>query len=145
MKLKTAIKFVLISSCAATTFQAIAVSLFAALSNSTEVIYLRDLYTIPAIGILSALPVLIFVRRESAPRWEWILRRVLHLLLTAGPIFTALWYFGWVSLENLWFTLSIFLSMYIVLSIISETRTKKLANQINARIRASHDSENASH
>ena len=145
MKLKYALKFMLMSYCVATTFQVFMLFIFATAAGSTDTVYARELYSLLVISLFSALPILIFVRKESAPRWEWILRRALHLLLTTGLVFAALIYFDWVSLENLWWVLLFFLGMYALLAVISEIRTKRLANQINARIRASHDSENASH
>ena len=145
MKLKTALKFILISSCVATTFQVLVVSLASLLTGSADTIPFLDLYIFPLIGLLSALPTLIFVRKESAPRWEWMLRRALHLPLTATFVFLPLMHLAWVSQEYLWVGFLFFLAMYIISSIITAVRAKKLADQINARIRASHDSENASH
>ena len=145
MTLKNALKFILISSCVATTFQVLMIFFFAVLFDTAGAIYMRELYVLPLIGLLSALPILIFVRKESAPRWEWMLRRVLHLPLTATLVFLPLMHLAWVDQEYLWWGFLFFLVMYIISSIITGVRAKKLANQINARIRASHDSENASH
>jgi len=148
MRLKDALKFILISACAATTFQITFVTIFASLFRtgfSPESIYLRDLYFFPLTGFACALPTLLFVRKESAPRWEWIVRRILHLLITTGLVFASLLFFGWVSLENIWWGLAFFLIMYTTLSIIGTKRANRLAEQINARISASHDSEDASH
>jgi len=146
MKLKAALKFMLISACCATTFQVLVLS-FASfiMRDSAEVIYLRDIYIFPLVGFLSALPVLLFVRRESAPRWEWNVRRVLHLLFTMGLVFGTLLYFEVLPPENIGVALGFFLVLYTILFIIGGIRAKKLADQINERISASYDGEDASH
>jgi len=143
MTLKTALKYLVISFCAATTFQVVVVSL-------TELIFglgympSWDLYIFPLVGLLCALPIFVLVRRESAPRWEWAIRRAVHFLLTGGLVFGTLAWYGWVTPENMWWPFGIFLFLYIAMYIFEAAKAKKLADQINAKI-ASHDSENVTH
>ena len=146
MTLKNALKTMVISFCAATTFQVAAVSLatLVAGDNYAHMMPPVELYVFLLVGVLCALPVLVLVRSEAAPRWEWRVRRVLHLLLTGGLTFGALAYFGWVTPENLWWPIGIFLFLYAALSVIDAVHAKRLADRINKKI-ASHDDENATH
>ena len=140
MKLKDALKSMPLSFSMATTFQVVMLSLGNLLWESDVTMYLRDLFIFPLVGILCSLPILLLVRSESAPRWELFARRVLHMLLTGGLALGALTWFGWITLETLWWPVGIFLVLYTVLTIHDVTQANRVADQINAQIDASHDS-----
>ena len=141
MKLRDAFKLMLVAACIATIFQILAVSLFAWFFDINNTIYARNLYQLPLIGVLSTLPTLIFVR-SNAGQVEWIIRQILHFILTVGIVFTALIHFGWVytQTQTIFRVFVVFLVAYLTASVIGAVRGRKLADKLNERINASHDS-----
>lgn len=141
MKLQEAFKFMLIIACVATVFQTFFISIFAWFWDINSLIDARNLYQLPLIGILSTLPTLIFVRSKSS-QLEWIIRQILHFILTASITFIALIRFGWIyaQTQSVIMVFLVFLFVYTTASIIGAVRGRQLAKKLNERINASHDS-----
>ena len=145
MTLKDTLKFMFILFCAITTFQAIFISIFATLTGSENILYTQELYKLPLIGFLSTLPTLIFIGSDKVSRLDLNIRKVVHLFLTAVIVFWSLTYFEWLDRENALPVAIFFMIIYITGHIIGEMRAKKLADELNKRINASHNTENATH
>ena len=146
MRLKDALKLMIIIACVATVFQVIFISLFAWVSDYESTLYARELYRLPLTGILSTLPTLIFVGKENISARKLILIRSTHFILTMGIVFGALLYFGLIiDMSNILLVAVIFLITYIIATIIGERQARNLAQQLNERLDAFHNAENASH
>jgi len=141
MKIYDVLKLMLIIACAVTVFQTVFISIFAWFLFSDSTIYARNLYQLPVIGALSTLPTLLYIKRSEPSQLEWIIRRILHFVLTAGVVFGALTHFGWVyaQTQNAIIAFAVFLLVYIASTIVGSVRANRLANQLNERINASHD------
>ena len=142
MKIKDAVKLMIAVAGAATVFQTILISVFARFIDNTDAtIYAHDLYQLPLIGVISALPILIFVRSQTASQLEWIIRRILHFVLTTVLVFGALLRFGWIyaQTQNAIIAFIVFLIAYTIMTIFGTVRANKLADKLNERINASHD------
>jgi len=141
MKLRDALKFMFIVACIATVFQTVFISIFAWFWDTNSIVNAHNLYQLPLIGVLSTLPTLIFVRSKTG-QIEWIVRQILHFILTASIVFTALIRFGWIyaQTQNALKVFLVFLFVYVTASVIGAIRGRKLADKLNERINASHDS-----
>ena len=141
MKLYDAFKIMLIGACLATVFQLLFISIFAWLSDIDSVVYSRNLYQLLLVGILSTLPTLILVRK-NASQLEWIFRQILHFILTASIVLFALVHFGWVyaQTQSVLRVFLVFLIVYTTTAVAGAIREKKLADKLNERINASHNS-----
>lgn len=145
MTLKDTLKFMFVLFCVITTFQTIFISIYTMIVDSDGIFYLQELYILPLIGFLATLPTLIFIGSETASRLNLIIRTIVHLFLTAGIVFGSLAYFGQITMENILPIVIFFIAIYISVHIIAEMRAKKLADELNKRISASHNMENATH
>lgn len=145
MKLNEALKFMFYLFCVITTFEVLFVAISSSILAPNLLFDMWDLLKLPFVAFSSVLPVLILVRRETAPRMELRLRKVLHFVLTAAVVSGLLIYFGWMYATNAIFIAAFFLAIYIAASVIQEIREKKLAQKLNKQINAFHDAENATH
>ena len=143
MKLKDALKFMFVLFCVITTFETLLIAVLGAVDSMGFSFEARELYKPALVALAGVLPVLILVRRENAPRKEWMLRKALHFLLTAGAVFWLLIYFGWLEANNALIIMIFFLVIYISAYTVSGVRAKRLAERLNERINAFRDSENA--
>ena len=136
MKLRAALKFMSVLFFAITTFEILFIAALGFIIDSSLTFMARELYRIPLIALLSVMPVLIMVRDEKASRAEWIVRKVLHLLLTAGIVFFMLIHYKWMDRDNALFIISFFSVVYVAGCVFEEFRAKRLADRLNARIKA---------
>ncbi|MCL2054592.1 MAG: DUF3021 family protein [Oscillospiraceae bacterium] len=142
MKLKEALKFMLIFGCIATTFQTLFISA-AALHYGNNSFQAVQMYRLPLIGFASTIPILIFVTKGTPARIELVIRKILHFILTASIVFGLLIHFEWVEAKTALPTALFFLGVYICGYILTEIRDKKTAVQINAKIQAENATYNA--
>ena len=147
MKLAYALKFMFVLFCVITAFQVLFVGIVNIALNNDVMFSMRDLLKLPLISLAGVLPTLIFIRTKTKPpsKAESIIKSVLHFILTAGGIFGLLIYFKWLEPANAVFIVTFFLVIYIPAYIFQELRDRKLARQINERINAFHEAENATH
>jgi len=145
MKLKDALRFMFFLFCAVSTFETLFIATLGFINNDIFVFEAKELYKIPFVAFMSVLPVFVMIRSETAPRPEWIARKALHFILTAGVVFTLLIYFKWIDKQNVLLVAIFFLFIYITAFAVQEIRAKRLADAINKRINAFHESENATH
>jgi len=132
--------------CIITTFQVVFIALSnALLGNKNLTLNITQLAGIPFVAFMSVLPVLIYVHKENVSRTELTVRKILHFLLTGGAVFGSLIYFGWIDMENAVITVLFFIGLYIFATFIAESRAKKLADEMNKKISAFHDAQNATH
>ena len=145
MKLKDALKLMFFLACVVTTFQILFIATYVMISGADFTLRAAELYRVCFIGFSCVLPVLLFVRNETARRAEIIVRKALHFFLTAGIVFGLLIYYQWMDTKNALFIALFFLALYFSALAFGEIRQKRLADKINERINAFHDTENASH
>ncbi len=145
MKLKDTLKYMFHIFCVITTFETLFIATESLINDSNFVLNAWELYKILIIAFTSVLPMLIFVRSETASRMGMIIRKVIHFVLTSGIVFSLLIYFKWMDAKNAVFIALFFLSIYIPAHIIGEIRAKQLADKLNERINAFHKAENATH
>jgi hypothetical protein len=101
------------------------------------------LYKMILVAFVSVLPVLVHVYKETISRTQIIIRQILHLVLTAGLTLGLLVYFEWLVAENAVATVIFFLTIYIIAYTVQAMRAKKLADKLNEKLNAFHNSENA--
>ena len=120
----------------ATTFQVLMISGISLIMGTDTTVYTRDLYQIPVIAFLSALPGLIFMRvaGKEESRWKWTIRRLLHFALTGGIVFTALTFFGWIRPGNIIVPVISFIVIYGIFSIGSEMQDREFAKKLNEKL-----------
>jgi hypothetical protein len=146
MKLKDTLKFMTVLFCVITTGQVVFVASFNLLYDSEAMFSMWDLLKMPAVALAGVMPTLLFVRSETAPRAELIVRNALHFVLTAGIVFGLLFYFGWIDdIINAAIVLAFFLAIYIPAHVVAGIQEKKLADRLNERISAFYRAENETH
>ena len=146
MKLKYALKFMFVQACIVTTF----LVLFTGTINLTlyydTVVPVRNILRFPLLAFATVLPSLIFVRDKSKETKKGtIIRTTLHFIFTSGIGFGLVIHFGWLDATNAIFVIAFFLVIYIFTHIYQALRDRKLAKQLNERINAFHNAENATH
>ena len=144
MRLKEALKFMFYIFCMVTTFETLFIAALG-LADREMIFTARELFKIPLVAFLSALPVFILVGRDTAPRTEWVIRKVAHFTITAAIVFGLLTYFSWLDKQNAFFVILLFLALYAAAYIIQEIRAKQLAAEINKRLTAFQRGENATY
>jgi hypothetical protein len=142
MKPIDALKFMFYLFCMVTTFETLFIAALG-LFDPDITFAARELFKIPLVALLSALPVMILIRSETASRTEWLIRKALHFTLTAGIVFGMLIYFDWLDKKNAPFVILFFLILYAAAFVIHEIRAKQLADELNKRIDAFHQGESA--
>ena len=142
MRLKEALRFMFFVFCLVTTLETLFIATLGLLGTGFT-FEASELFQIPLVAFLSALPVLILIRSETASRTEWIIRKAAHFALTAGAVFGMLIYFGWLDKQNALFVVLFFLIVYAAAYIIQELRAKQLADEINKRLSAYQQGEDA--
>ena len=145
MKLKEGLKILFHLFCALTTFIVLFIAFQAVFLNREASFGGIDLFKLISISFVSVLPSLIFLGQESASRRKSILLRSLHFILTAGAVFGCLLLYGWIDTASAMWTVLFFLVVYISASVVIEVRDKKLADKLNEKINAFHNSENETH
>jgi len=131
--------------CIVTTFQLLFIIAVWTVLNDEHTFTSSDLFKVQLVALASVLPVLIHVRKKIVSRTQLIIRQVLHFILTAGVVFGLLIYFEWIDEKSAAATIVFFLAIYIPAYLIQEIRARKLAKQLNEKINAFHNSENATH
>jgi len=144
MKLKDALRYMFRLFCAVTTFELLFIATLGVIDNAVFGFEARELYKIPFVAFMSVLPVLVMIRSETAPRSEWIIRKALHFVLTAGTVFALLIYFQWIDRQNVLFVAVFFLVLYVAAYAVQEIRAKRLADALNERINATREAGRAS-
>ena len=146
MKLKYALKFMFFLFCVVTTFQVLLVGVVNIILENDNTMTFWDMLKLPLVSFASVIPTLIFVRgktNKQQTRAEAVILPILHFALTAGLVFGLLIYFGFMDAANAAILVAFFLAIYIPAYIFQELRDRKLAKQLNERINAFHDTENA--
>ena len=145
MKLKDALKEMVVLFCVITTCVILFMSLIPLYDSDGFIFTARDLYKIPLVALLGTIPLLILVRKETASKTEVNVRKVLHFVLTAGLVLGTLMFFGWLDTTSAVSIIVFFLALYIAVWIVASVREKRLADKLNERINAFHSGENATH
>ena len=146
MKLKYALKFVFILFCVITTAQVLFISTVSIITGSETLMTSWDMLKLPLVAFASVLPTLMYVRRNTKKlpgRAEAIILQILHFTLTSGIVFGLLIYFGYMGAANAAFIIALFIVIYVPACVIQERRDRKLANKLNERINAIHNTDNA--
>jgi len=145
MKLKDALKTIFHLFCALTTFILLFIAIQGTFLNREASFDGVDLFKLISVSFVSVLPSLIFVGQETASRRKVIILRIIHFVLTAGAVFGCLIFYDWIDSASAVITVIFFLIVYITASVIIEIRDKKLADKLNERINAFHNTENETH
>ena len=148
MKLKYALKFIFVLFCVITTFQVLFIGIINTVLGSDIMFSMQALLQLPLISFAGVLPVLLFVRgrtKNPPSRTTAIILQALHFILTSGAVFGLLIYFKWLDATNAALIIAFFLGIYIPAYIFQELRDRKLARQLNERINAFHNNDNATH
>jgi hypothetical protein len=138
MKLIDALKSMVRLFCVITTFEVMFIAALGAYIEKGFTLEAWELIKIPFVAFVSVLPILILVRSEKAPRWEYFARGALHLALTAFAVFSSLYLFGWIDSANMVFTAFFFVAIYLSAFAAENIREKRLADKFNERIKAYH-------
>ena len=145
MSIKAALKYILILFCFCTTFIFFITGVIAVFISPDTLIDGRHILNALFLAFAATIPTLVFVGGENASRRGIFIRRAIHFFLTAGIIFGCLTYFEWMDATNIIYIILTFLIVYIVGTIITEIREKKLADKLNERINAFHEAQNETH
>jgi len=145
MKLKDALKRIIVLFFVITICITLFMSLLPVFTGSDFDIAARDLYRIPLVALLGAIPVFVLIRNEKASNLEIVLRKILHFVLTSALVLGSLMLFGWIDAASAAVIVVFFLVVYIVIWIVETVRGKKLAARLNERINAFQSDENATH
>jgi len=146
MKLKYVLKFMFFLFCVNTTVLVLFTGTINLLLYYDTVVPVRNILRFPLVGFASVLPTLIFVRdKTKETKTVTIIRTALHFILTSGIVFGFVVHYGWLDTANAIFVIAFFLSGYISVHIYQGLRDRKLAKQLNERINAFHNAENATH
>ena len=150
--MKERLKFMFVLFCAVTTLQILYMSvhlLFIILSGTYDgypiVFAASELFRVLIVAFASTLPCLIFIGTSGLPKTLLAVRNIVHFALTAGIVFGLLFYFGTLNAFNAIGIALIFLAIYIVAAVRHSFMEKKLADELNKRIIAFHEGENATH
>ena len=148
MKLKYALKFMFFLFCIVNTFQVLFIGVFNILIGYDVMMTAPDMLKIPLVSFASVLPTLIFVRgktKKPQTRAKMIVVPLLHFCLTAGIVFGLLIYLEFMDATNTVILIAFFIAIYVPAYLFQEIRDRKLARQLNKRLIAFHNTENATH
>ena len=148
MKLNYALKYMFILFCVVTTGQVLFVGALNLIIGNEYLMTMSDLLKLPLVSFASVIPTLIFVRsktKKTPTKTETLILPIVHFILTAGIVFGLLMYFEFMDAANAAFIIMLFLVVYIPAYIYQYMRDRKLARQLNERINAFHNTENATH
>ena len=146
MRLNYALKFMLVLFCVITTFLVIITGVVNWILDKDDVITMWEMLRFLLISFAGVLPTLIFVRGETKKppsRVEAIILPTLHFFLTAGIVFGLMVYFRLIDATNAVIFIIFFITLYISVYIFQVLRDRTLAEQLNKRINAFHNTENA--
>ena len=139
MKLKRTLKYMIHLFCAITTVQIVFISLLSAILGTNSEIGYRTLHAIIITAFVGVLPTIIFVvGTENVSRRIYFLLVGIHFILTISFVFASLNHFGKLVQDNTIPIIILFLVIYIAAHITAEIRTKKMIDELNKRINATH-------
>jgi hypothetical protein len=145
MSLKNTLKTMFFLSCAVTTFLFLFIALQGVFFNLEISFSDMDMLKLISVSFASSLPTLIFAGQETAPHRRIIFLRILHFVLTAGAVFGLQIFYGFMDATNAAFVAVVFIVIYVTAYIIIEIREKRLADRLNEKINAFHNTENETH
>jgi len=90
---------------------------------------------------LTTLPTFILVQKDTASRFERIIKQILHFLVSGCLVFGFLIYLEYLIMETAIYAITMFSLMYIVGYTIMEIRDRKLAAKLNERINMLQDED----
>jgi hypothetical protein len=104
-----------------------------------------DLLKMGCVTLAGVLPTFMFAFTEAATKTVYRLLTRLHFALTGGMVFGLLIFFGWINLQNAAVIAVVYIVVYIVNSVLVNIRDRHLADKLNERLNAFHNSQNATH
>ena len=106
-----------------------------------------DILTCILMAFLVTLPSLIFFRAENVSHINLRIRQILHFIFSAGAVFVGITLLDWVELDiyTALYAFLFFSVVYILGFTIALIREKRIADELNKRINAFHDTENVTH
>ena len=138
MRLKNTLKFMFHLFCGITTAQVIFISLLATVLERPAELDYQHFHSIIVTAFVGVLPTIIFAWLENVSRGVFFFSVGLHFVLTTSFVFISLNHFEQLEHNNIIFIIIFFLVLYIVAYISAELRNKKMIDELNKRINATH-------
>ena len=138
MRLKEILKFMFYLFCIITTSQLFFVTMLMIIRNTTDEISINHFYSILISSFVGVLPTIMFVFTENISRKGWFISRFIHFILTASFVYAALIYFEQLQPGIPIPTIIFFFIIYFSAHLYQEIQAKKIADELNKRISATH-------
>jgi hypothetical protein len=103
--------------------------------SDADTITIDYLWKIPLLAFCSVIPAFVLFSKDNPSHREFIIRRILHFIFTAGIVVGLLLIYGWLETSYLmWFVL-FFLAVFFTVTYVGFRDEKKLADKINEKIK----------
>jgi hypothetical protein len=145
MKIKETLRTMAFLFCNLYTSTLLTVSLLNVIWGGESTFDAWDLLKTALVVIAGVTPTFMFAFIESASKTVYRLLTLLHFILTGAAVFGLLVLFGWVETQNAIGTGLVYVIVYIVNTLLVNARDKSLADKLNEKINAFHNSKNATY